>query len=104
MLTPSTTETFGNVVLEAMASGLAVVSADAPSARGLIEQGRTGFLCPPTDVGSYVATIDALVASPEECRRIGAAARTASATYSWDAASGSVERAYSQVLDGARPN
>lgn len=39
MLTPSITETFGNVLLEAMASGRAVVSADAPSARSLLEDG-----------------------------------------------------------------
>jgi glycosyltransferase involved in cell wall biosynthesis len=94
MLTPSVTETFGNVVLEAMASGLPVVSADAPSARGLIEDGRTGFLCPPRDSERYAATIEALIASPEARRRIGAAAHEASAAYSWDAASASVERVY----------
>ena len=43
LLSPSTTEAFGNVVLEAMAAGLAVVSADAPSARALITDGETGL-------------------------------------------------------------
>lgn len=94
MLTPSTTETFGNVVLEAMAGGLPVVSADAPSARSLIDDGLTGFLCPPRDVAHYAATSEALIASPELRRHIGAAAAEASKAYTWDAASASVERVY----------
>jgi len=98
MLTPSTTETFGNVVLEAMASGLPVVSADAPSARALIDHGRTGFLSPPRDSDHYAATIATLVDSPPLRRTIGTAAWHASEAYSWDAASASVELAYRQVL------
>lgn len=98
MLTPSTTETFGNVVLEAMASGLPVVSADVPSARALLDPGQTGFLSPSHDVEHYAATIETLVASPRLRCAIGAAARKASETYSWDAASMSVERAYRLTL------
>jgi phosphatidylinositol alpha 1,6-mannosyltransferase len=94
MLTPSVTETFGNVVLEAMASGLPVISADAASARALIDDGRTGFLSPPLDVARYAATIEALIASPDLRRRIGAAAAKASEAFSWDVASASVERVY----------
>ncbi len=97
MLTPSTTETFGNVVLEAMASGLPVVSADVPSARALIDDSRTGFLSPPQDAAQFAAMIEALIASPELRRTIGAAALKASEDYSWDAASASVERAYQLV-------
>ena len=94
MLTPSTTETFGNVVLEAMASGLVVVSADAPSARALIEDGTTGYLCAPRESAHYAATIEALVTSADLRQAIGAAAHNASAAYSWDAASASVDRVY----------
>lgn len=52
MLHPSITETFGNVILEAMASGLPVVSADAPNSQSLLVDAETGFLCPPRDVGA----------------------------------------------------
>jgi glycosyltransferase involved in cell wall biosynthesis len=97
MLMPSTTETFGNVVLEAMASGLAVVSADAPSAHALIEDGVTGRLCAARDIAAYVETIDRLIGLPDIRRALGVAATRASETYSWDAASASVERAYRTV-------
>jgi len=98
MLTPSTTETFGNVVLEAMASGLPVVSADAPSARALIAHGRTGFLCPSTDMEAYAEAIGSLAGSPALRHEIGMAAREASAAYTWNDASASVERVYRHVV------
>jgi glycosyltransferase involved in cell wall biosynthesis len=105
MLSPSVTEAFGNVVLEGMASGLAVASADAPSAANLIEPGITGMLCDPANADSYLAAIGSLIADPERRRAIGAAAREASAKFSWEEASLSVERAYETVFRraAARP-
>ena len=94
MLTPSVTETFGNVVLEAMAAGLPVVSADAPSARALIEDGSTGFLCAALDVAQYANRAEVLIGSSDVRRRMGAAAAEASCAFTWDAASASVERVY----------
>lgn len=102
MLTPSITETFGNVILEAMAVGLPVVSADAPNARALIEDGRTGFLCEPFDTDGYAALLERLALSPELRHEIGATALRASDAYTWDAASASVERAYRTVLAARR--
>jgi glycosyltransferase involved in cell wall biosynthesis len=105
MLSPSVTEAFGNVVLEGMASGLALVSADAPSASSLIEPGVTGILCDPASAATYVDAIAGLIADPERRRTIGAAAREASARFSWEEASLSVKRAYESVLNraAARP-
>ena len=100
MLTPSTTETFGNVVLEAMASALTVVSADAPSARALIDDRQTGFLLPARDVKHFVATIGELATDGTLRRNVGASALIASAAYSWEAASASVERVYRQIHAG----
>ncbi|MEQ9304203.1 MAG: glycosyltransferase, partial [Marinoscillum sp.] len=44
---PSTTETFGNVILEAMASGLPVVAADKGGPSDILRTGETGFLVKP---------------------------------------------------------
>ena len=94
MLHPSVTETFGNVILEAMASGLPVVSADAPNSRCLLIDGETGILCPPRHNTKYVGAIAALASDQSKRSRMGEAARRASEAYSWDAASESMARVY----------
>jgi glycosyltransferase involved in cell wall biosynthesis len=53
-LFPSLSETFGNVTLEAMASGLAVVAFDAAAAGALIRNGRNGLLAPAADADAFV--------------------------------------------------
>ena len=104
LFNPSATEAFGNVVLEAMASGLPAVSADVASARALIDPGRTGILCPPDDHAAYESAIDALVRSPSRRRQIGTAARRASLAHSWDAASESVKQVYERILRDRAPS
>jgi glycosyltransferase involved in cell wall biosynthesis len=101
LLHPSRTEAFGNVVLEAMASGLAVVCADADSARALVKHGRTGLLNPPDDLDRAEAVIAELVRDRDRRREIGAAARDASNGFGWDAASESVLRVYEALANSA---
>ena len=48
-LFPSETETFGNVTLEAMASGVPTVCADALGSSALVDSGVTGYLAPTAD-------------------------------------------------------
>lgn len=104
LLNPSTTETFGNVVLESMASGLAVVGADVPSTRALVDHDCTGILCSSGDLEGYAAAIESLVGRPETRRAMGAAGCKASNAYSWDAASAAVQQVYERVADAqARP-
>lgn len=71
---PSTTETFGQVVQEAMASGLPVVGVRAGGVAELIEDGVTGSLVEAPGLGLPRAVAD-LAADPERCRTLGAAAR-----------------------------
>ncbi|MEO6091971.1 MAG: glycosyltransferase family 1 protein [Novosphingobium sp.] len=105
LLSPSTTETFGNIMLEAMASGLPVVSADTASARGMLSGSTAGILCSPLDVQAYADAIAGLFGSVERRNAMGAAAMDASMAYSWDEASQSVERIYRSLVSGeqARP-
>ena len=101
LLHPSRTEAFGNVVLEAMAAGLAVVCADADSARALVDEDRTGFLYAPDDCDRAEALIAELVGNPARRFEIGAAARDASGRFSWDSASQSVLQIYDALASSA---
>jgi phosphatidylinositol alpha 1,6-mannosyltransferase len=101
LLHPSRTEAFGNVVLEAMASGLPVVCADADSARALVDDGRTGFLCRADDPDQFVSVIAALVRNGDRGRGIGTAARNATGRYTWEAASRSVVQVYETLASSA---
>jgi glycosyltransferase involved in cell wall biosynthesis len=80
---PSETETFGNVVLEAMASGLPVVTSDRMAPQELIEDGVTGYV---GRVGvDFHHRVDELIRSASTRRRMGEAARRFAATRSWSA-------------------
>ena len=98
MLNPSTTETFGNVILEAMASGLAVVSANAPNAHAIMVHGRTGLIPNRNREKDYADTLFGLIKRPAERARIGQAAREASLGFTWEAACENVVEAYQAAL------
>jgi glycosyltransferase involved in cell wall biosynthesis len=85
-----------------MASGVAVVSAAAASSEVLIEDGRTGILCPPDEIGTYEKAIMELVGNPDRRREIGAAARLASEGFSWANASRQAADAYRDVIAAAK--
>ena len=81
---PSDSESFGNVTLEAMASGLACVCADATGSRSLVVQGETGFLAPAGDAQAFARSITILAQDGELRRRMGEAARRRSLNFSWE--------------------
>ncbi|MBB4211306.1 glycosyltransferase involved in cell wall biosynthesis [Rhodothalassium salexigens DSM 2132] len=99
---PSQTETFGQVTLEAMASGLACVCADATGSRSLVRAGETGFLAPPRDAAAYADHIARLVREPALRRRMGEASRRAACGYDWQAVMDSMIDNYWDVLDAYR--
>jgi glycosyltransferase involved in cell wall biosynthesis len=82
---PSTTETFGNVVIEAMASGLPVVCAKAGGAFGAVEDGVTGLHTAPRDPLDLARKVEHLLANPAMRRAMGHQGRLRAETYSWDA-------------------
>ena len=84
-LYPSLTETFGNVVLEAMASGLPVVAFDYAAAARFIRHGENGWLVPLGDRSAFTAAARALAADAALRGRLGAAARITAETVPWDA-------------------
>ena len=58
---PSVSETYGNVVLEAMTSGLPCVIADGGGSKSFIDHGVNGFLCDPFEVVDYLQHIKNLI-------------------------------------------
>ncbi len=74
-LFPSLTETFGNVILEAMASGLAIAAFDYAAAREHVATGRSGALAPFDDAAQFVDAAAALVRDLDALRRMGQQAR-----------------------------
>jgi len=82
-LFPSETETFGNVTLEAMASGLAVVAYDYAAARIHISHGASGMLAPYSDAKAYINAAVALSCKPETIRRLRTRARGYALSIQW---------------------
>ena len=72
---PSLTEGFGRVTLEAMASGLPVIATE--NARGIIEDGVSGFIVPIRDARAIREKIEILYSNSELRKRMGHAARDA---------------------------
>jgi glycosyltransferase involved in cell wall biosynthesis len=97
LINPSVTEAFGNVNLEAMASGLAVISADVASASTLIDHGRTGMLIPADDPQAYAEAAADLIMQPARLRALGWAASAAADRYCWDEILGEVVRVYDRM-------
>lgn len=99
---PSATETFGNVTLEAMASGLPAVCADATGSSSLVVDGETGVLCGVGDVACFAAAIERLLNNPAERLRLGAGGRERALEFSWDAQLARVYASYREIVPSAR--
>jgi len=97
-LFPSDTETFGNVTLEAMASGLPTVCADAVGSRDLVDDGTTGVLCPPGDASAFTDAVERLVTDAALRQRMCTAARDRAQTFTWDTILARMNTYYDEVL------
>ena len=95
---PSESETFGNVTLEAMASGLPAVNAIASGSNSLVVEGETGYLVSARDEAGLSARLAALVSDAALRQRMGAAARARALTFSWDHILSGLLDSYRRVL------
>jgi glycosyltransferase involved in cell wall biosynthesis/transposase-like protein len=72
---PSTTDTFGNVVLEAQASGIPVIVTDLGGPRENLLPGKTGLVVEADNPRAFVQSIQSLMKDPDRMRQMGKAAR-----------------------------
>jgi phosphatidylinositol alpha 1,6-mannosyltransferase len=95
---PSDTETFGQVIQEAMASGLPVVAARAGGALDLVRDQVTGALFTPGSGADLRVHIQALVRAPQQRAALGQAGRTAAERCSWASVMDELLDQYQRVL------
>jgi len=101
-LFPSDSEAFGNVIVEAMASGLPIVAADRSGSSAHLDHERTGLLAPPHDVDLFLEHTIRLLEEPDLRRGLGRTARQrAEESYDWETTLARMGEYYEQVLTAA---
>jgi phosphatidylinositol alpha-mannosyltransferase len=90
-------ESFGVVLLEAMAAGLPVVASDIPGYNAVLPP-EAGRLVPPGDAGALAAALGQLLENDGLRARLGGAGRREAQRYDWDAVVGDVVAVYERVL------
>jgi glycosyltransferase involved in cell wall biosynthesis len=97
-LFPSLTETFGNVTLEAMASGLAVIAFDYAAARHYLEHHHNGLRIALGDTRAFIEAARELGRNPERGRWLGRNARAAVEKLDWERVHGSLEQIFLDLI------
>ncbi|MEW5975462.1 MAG: glycosyltransferase family 1 protein [Acidobacteriota bacterium] len=100
-LFPSQTDTFGNVVLEAMSSGLAVIVSDRMGPKELVRQGETGFIAGTEQ--EFSDYLNLLLTDAPLRQRISCRAREYALTRNWQAVFEDLFRHYVRVAGGTGP-
>lgn len=99
---PSTTETFGNVVLEAQASGMPAVVVDRGGPPDLVQPGETGFIARGNDPADLAEKCETLLRDPARRARMGRQAREAARERDWAAINGRLIDSYGAIVDQHR--
>ena len=100
---PSRTESFGLVALEAQALGTPVVASAVGGLTEIVEDGRTGILVSSRAPEAYASAIATLLDDPDLRDRMGAAARTRAAGFTWERASDRLAAIYARVTRPEAP-
>jgi phosphatidyl-myo-inositol alpha-mannosyltransferase len=91
-------ESFGIVLLEAMAAGTAIVASDIHGYKGVVRRGREGLLVPPGKPKAIAAAIGQLLADDELRAEMGANGRRRAEEFSWERVTAKVDDYYGFVI------
>jgi len=94
----STTETFGIVIIEALASGVPVLAVKAPGAVDILTNGREGLLVD-NDVKQFAETLEKIIREPELRENLSKGALKTSEQYSIDIVSERMLNLYREVIE-----
>jgi phosphatidylinositol alpha-mannosyltransferase len=95
-------ESFGIVLLEAMASGVAIAASDIPGYRTILNPGREGILVPPRDPAALARAIVSLARDEAMRRRFGEAGRKQALRYDWPVVARQLEAVYRDAVGEER--
>jgi glycosyltransferase involved in cell wall biosynthesis len=99
---PSVREQFGQVLVEGMACGLPAIAVDNHGPAEIVDEGETGWLVEPDDLGGLAAAMRAAALHPAETRRRGESARVSvSARYAWPTLAGRVAAVFDDAHEEA---
>ena len=87
-------ESFGMVLVEAMAAGLPVVASDIPGYESVVTSGKNGLLVPPGDPAALAATLTGLLLDSERRRDLALAGLSAATRYDWSRVAVELEDIY----------
>jgi glycosyltransferase involved in cell wall biosynthesis len=97
---PSDAESFGIVLIEAMACGTPVVAFHIPGVRQVVDDGQTGLLVEPGERAAFAAGLGRVLSDADLRARLGeAAARLTPRRYAWPAIAARLETLYQSVLE-----
>lgn len=91
-------ESFGLVLVEAMASGRPVVASDIPGYRDVVRDGVEGLLVPPGDEPALAQALQALLSDPERRQQFGRNGQIRSQDFTWERVAGQVLTYYQELL------
>ncbi len=91
-------ESFGIVLLEAMASGTAIVCSDIHGYKGVVRRGEQALLVPPKDPAALADALGALLRNPELRERMGESGRERAVQFSWENITAKVDDYYGFVI------
>jgi phosphatidylinositol alpha-mannosyltransferase len=95
-------ESFGIILLEAMAAGKPIVASDIAGYRGVLEDGKEGLLIPPEDERRLADALICLLKEPALRERMGHQGQDKATDYSWQKVAQQILEYYQELLERKR--